>query len=390
MKLIYIANARIPTEKAHGVQIMKTAEAFAAAGVEVELLLPRRHNALAGVDPFKYYGLNRRFGIQTIFSVDLTFWRFLGHFAFLLERFSFAFASALVLLWRRADVYYFRDLIAARFFLLLVGRSRVSAVEIHSVSKRQRRALCVIGRRAHRLVAISNGVRHALEAIGVPPEKIVVAPDGVDLAVFAALPSRAEARRRLGLPEAKRLVMYAGNLFSWKGVFTLAEAAPDLAPEEAEVVMVGGSPQELKNMAAFVRERKIENVRLIGHRPPTEVPLYLAAADALVLPTSARESIGAQFTSPLKLFEYMASGRPIVASDVPSSREVLNDETAVLVKPDSASSLAAGIERVLRDEQFSAKISKKAQEVVKAFSWERRARFILASFDNHATSQLEN
>lgn len=381
MKLLYIANARIPTEKAHGIQMMKTAEAFAAAGVEVEMVLPRRHNALAGVDPFKYYGLNRRFSIQTISSVDFTFWRFLGHGAFVLERLSFACASAWALLRRRADVYYFRDLIAARLFLLLVGRSRVSAVEIHSVSKHQRRALRSIGRRAHRLVAISNGVRRALEANGVPPEKIVVAPDGVDLAAFDALPARDEARRRLGLPEVKRLVMYAGNLFAWKGVFTLAEAAPDLAPE-AEVVMVGGSSQELRHMTAFVRERKIENIRLIGYRPPTEVPLYLAAADVLVLPTSAREPIGSHFTSPLKLFEYMASGRPIVASDVPSSREVLNDETAVLVKPDSASSLAAGIERVLRDEQFSAKIFKKAQEVVKAYTWANRARFILASIGN--------
>ena len=108
------------------------------------------------------------------------------------------------------------------------------------------------------------------------------------------------------------------------------------------------------------------------------MPQYLAAADVLVLPTSAREPIGARFTSPLKLFEYMAAGRPIVASDVPSSREVLTEETAIFVRPDSVSSLAEGISRALRDQAFSSNISNNARELVKQYTWSRRAEIILA------------
>ncbi len=380
MKLLYIANARIPTEKAHGIQIMKMAEAFAAAGVAVELVLPRRHNRLGGLDSFPYYGIRRRFPIRFLPSLDVTRVRLFGHLAFVVQQTSFSLIAVAWLLGQRADVYYFRDLLAASWFSRLSQRGAV-VVEIHSVSLRHARRYRSLSRRVARLIAISHGVEDALAACGVAAEKITVAQDAVDLAAFERLPSRAEARAKLHLPAPAHLVVYAGNLFPWKGVDTLIEATPDL-PEGTEVVIVGGSPDHLERVRHFVRARAIEHVQLVGHRPPTEIPAYLAAADVLVLPTSAREPIGARFTSPLKLFEYMAAGRPIVASDVPSSREVLTEETVIFVQPDSASSLAEGLSRALRDPEFSVKISKKAQEVVKAYTWENRARFILASLTN--------
>ncbi|MBI3305366.1 glycosyltransferase family 4 protein [Candidatus Parcubacteria bacterium] len=383
MKMLYIANARIPTEKAHGIQIMKTAEAFAAAGVGVELVLPRRHNRFKGLDPFAYYGLNRRFPIRFLPSLDVTRLRLFGHPAFVLQQISFSFIVAVWLLGQRADVYYFRDLLAASWFSRLCRRGAVG-VEIHSVSPRRARFYRALSFRVGRLVAISHGVQDALLVCGVAAEKITVAPDGVDLASFERTLNRAEARTMLNLPAHAHLVVYAGNLFPWKGVDTLIEATPDL-PEGTEVIFVGGSPDQLARARRFVQSRAIDHVQFVGHQLPTDVPQYLAAADVLVLPTSAREPIGARFTSPLKLFEYMAVGRPIVASDVPSSREVLTGETAIFVRADSPSSLAEGIGRALRDPEFSAKISKKAHEVVKSYSWANRVRFILASFDNEAT-----
>ncbi len=380
MKLLYIANARIPTEKAHGIQIMKMAEAFVGAGAELEMLLPWRSNRpfRASADPFSYYGVRRTFPIRKVFSIDLTPLRIFGHFAFVWQIWSYALAVALAIGWRRADWYYFRDLAAAYLTLKIRPRlGRQTIVEVHTVSERRRRLYRALGERAALIVAISHGVQGALEICGVRPEKIIVARDAVDLAVFARLPSRDAARETLHLPADANLVVYTGNLFSWKGVDTLIEATPDL-PDRTEVVIVGGSPDQLERVRRFTRGRAIEHVQLVGYQPPTDVPLYLAAADVLVLPTSVREPIGARFTSPLKLFEYMAAGRPIVASDVPSSREVLTEETAIFVRPDSASSLAEGIDRALRDQQFSSKISNNARNLVKQCTWSRRAELILA------------
>jgi len=100
----------------------------------------------------------------------------------------------------------------------------------------------------------------------------------------------------------------------------------------------------------------------------------LFAADALVLPNSAKAKISSHYTSPLKLFEYMASRRPIVASDLPSLREVLRDgENAVLVKPDNPRALAEGIERALSDAELAARIGRQAREDVEQYTWEKRA-----------------
>ena len=81
--------------------------------------------------------------------------------------------------------------------------------------------------------------------------------------------------------------------------------------------------------------------------------------------------------SPLKLFEYMASKRPIVASDLPSIREILNEESAILVEPGNPKALAEGIKKVLQDEELAKKLAENAHRDVQQYSWEKRAEKIL-------------
>ena len=112
--------------------------------------------------------------------------------------------------------------------------------------------------------------------------------------------------------------------------------------------------------------------------PPRTVPAWLKRFDVLALPNIASERISARHTSPLKLFEYMAAGRPIVASDLPSLREVLrDDENALLVPPDDPKVLAAGIRRVIEDKPFAAKLAAQAREDVMQYSWTSRAKRLL-------------
>ena len=115
---------------------------------------------------------------------------------------------------------------------------------------------------------------------------------------------------------------------------------------------------------------------MVGHRPHGEIPYWLKAADVLVLPNSGKEDISKYWTSPLKMFEYMASGRPIVASDLPSIREVLNGENAILVEPDNPEKLAGGIKAILQNNQLSDRISIKAVLDVQEYSWTKRVQKI--------------
>ena len=113
--------------------------------------------------------------------------------------------------------------------------------------------------------------------------------------------------------------------------------------------------------------------------------MFLKTADVLVLPNSAKEAISALYTSPLKLFEYMASRKPIVASNLPSIREVLNEKNSILVRPDDAWALVGGIKKALEDIVLSGRISQAAFENAREYTWEKRAAKIIRFIQNLQT-----
>jgi glycosyltransferase involved in cell wall biosynthesis len=137
------------------------------------------------------------------------------------------------------------------------------------------------------------------------------------------------------------------------------------------VVVIGGTDKEIE-----VLHKKFPRVRFLGERPYRELKHNLAAADVVVLPTSAKSIIGKKYTSPLKLFAYMASGRPIVASKVPSAREVLSEGAAFWFEPDDADDLARAI-RAAYSENSHERASV-AQRHVARYTWSARANAILA------------
>src|SRR5262249_46193853 len=149
-----------------------------------------------------------------------------------------------------------------------------------------------------------------------------------------------EARKRLGLSTDLRMVVYTGHLYSWKGVDTLAEAAR-LLSDDIRIFVVGGTPDDIRNFRQICTG--VANLSIVGHRNHAQVPIWQKSADVLVLPNTARENISKYYTSPMKLFEYMASGRPIVATDLPSIMEILNRDMAFICKPDDAAAMAAAI-----------------------------------------------
>ena len=148
-------------------------------------------------------------------------------------------------------------------------------------------------------------------------------------------------------------------------------------------MIVGGHEKEpdLARVKAFAEQLNCASrVTFTGLVPPAQVAQWLREADVLALPNPA-SAISSAFTSPLKLFEYMASGRPIVASDLPSIREVLKDgENALLVEPGNPQALVAGIRRIKDDAALGARLAEQALQDVRAFTWARRAERLEALF----------
>ncbi|HIC93395.1 MAG TPA: glycosyltransferase, partial [Anaerolineae bacterium] len=199
------------------------------------------------------------------------------------------------------------------------------------------------------------------------------------------LPPREEARGRLDLPLNSPIVGYIGRFQTMgkeKGIPELIRALtmlPEGNGQEPLLLCVGGPMEAVSGYLQLacqvgVPERRL---RFVGRVPNWEVPFWIRACDVVTIPWPWTE-FSAYFTSPMKLFEYMAAGVPIVASDLPALREVLrHGENAWLVMPGDPEALAEGLAILLRDSALSARLSAQAQQDVKAYTWEARARRIL-------------
>jgi glycosyltransferase involved in cell wall biosynthesis len=361
MKIVYLSTARIPDGWAHTIQILKMCEAFACEGHTVELVVPRRGKTTAE-DPFAHAGIKPIFSIKKLPCLDL-FPGTQSKFFYWLRTLSFYFSALVYLRSSKYDSVYTRELSAW-------VPVRKTVYELHTISPIVSKMIARL-KRSRAVVVITEGIRSELISFGVPKEHILMAADGVDLNDFSHPESRSDARKRLGLLLDETLVFYIGRLDAWKGVDTLYATAK-LLPTGTRVVVMGEGEVSLE----ILRQRH-PDVTFLGFHPYRELADNQSASDLLVLPNSGKTDISAKYTSPLKLFTYMASGKPIVASDLPSLREVLSEKNAFLVKPDDPEAFAEGIRYALAHPDEAAQRAAQALEDVQRYTWDARARHIL-------------
>jgi glycosyltransferase involved in cell wall biosynthesis len=384
--LVLLANARLPSQRAQSLQVVQAACAFARAGAPTTLLHARRKKTPklpAGQDLFSYYSVPPGERAEIV-AVDCLDWidlapRALQYGPARLQELTFArHAAEWVLAQRPRPRVLSREVEAARH-LLRKGHTAVF-LEIHRVpgGRTRRKWLLEAAEGARGLVAISGGVRDDLVALGIDAEKVLVEHDAMEPSRFAQIPSRDQARAELELPTGVPLAVYTGGLLAWKGVSVLLDAARKLP--EVGFAIAGGMTADVERLRASAAE--LQNVRLDGFQPPERVALYLAAADVLVVPNRSKPAISSRYTSPLKVFEAMAVGRAVVASDLPSLRELLtNDRDAWLVRPDDAEALAEGLRRVLGDDALRARLATTLRERAPAHTWDARAERLLEWFE---------
>ncbi|MBY0472785.1 glycosyltransferase family 4 protein [Patescibacteria group bacterium] len=358
MNIVYVANIRFPTEKAHGAAIAKACEALVRAGEEVTLLTPARNTPIS-VPALQYYGIKTSFIIRRLACIDVVSF---GKLGFWVQSLTFASSVLAHLKSSAHDVVYGRD----ELVLAMLALCGIKNIYWESHDGTWNIASRYVAKHAKGIVVVSKGLKDFYIHKGVPAEKILAVPNAIDIVAFAHPETKEEARGRLNLPQDKTIALYIGRLDGWKGTDTLLEASkllPDIL-----VALIGGEPQQVEKL-----KTQYPNVTFLGYRPYTELSDNQAAADVLVVPNTAKDKVSVRFTSPLKLIAHMASHRPIVAADLPSIRELVDDTSAVLVEPDNAEALAAGIQKALISPYIAGKAYLRALEL----DWPTRAQKIL-------------
>ena len=392
MRVLYFADIRFPLERANGIQTMETCYALAERGHSVSLVVKRDTHAPAR-DPFVFYGLtpHERLHIERANApAGAGILARTGYLSFALGR---ALGKA------RTDLIMTRDLGVADVLLRLPRGMRSPLVyESHGFApdvssalpdlvpnakrpskaklERLRARELAVWRGADGYVAITRGIVDHMTSMGGVRERTAIVPDGMRLVPADPGPLPSEP-----------MIGYAGHLYAWKGVDAILRALP-LLPA-ARALIVGGHDQEpdLERVKALARELGVDTrVTFTGLVEPARVPALLSQATVLVLPNPA-SAISTHFTSPLKLFEYMAAGRAIVASDLPAIREILRDgENALLVEPADPRAIAGAVQRLIEDPAFAARLARAAHARAAAFTWTRRAERLEALFDEVLTA----
>ena len=235
------------------------------------------------------------------------------------------------------------------------------------------------GKGARRALVTTEALRNWLAA-NYGPQRMVplamVIPNGVDLDRYRGLPEPSEARAVLGLPE-RFSAGYTGHLYAGRGLelmLRLAQRMPDM-----QLLWAGGRPEAVSYWQDRLRQEGIENLKLLGFVPNEQLPIVQAACEVLLMPYERRIAVSsggdtAATASPMKLFEYMAAGRAILASDLPVLREVLNEANAQLLPPDEPEAWREALQRLRKYPERRARLGEQARLDAQGYSWTERAR----------------
>ena len=393
-RLMYLAHMRVPSPRAHTHQIMQMCEALADEGCEVTLLCGRiGRGGSQAPDPWEAYGVKRNFALEPMPSLDLAaLSRRLPRslrpvvLGLLWAQSLLVYSLAIALRLRREDraIVYSRDALPLWILARLwPGRAERLVFEAHTCpsrwpGKNLRRDLA---RRIGAMVVVTRNLQRRLHERGISPRRVLVAHDGVRLARFALDGDRRAWRAKLDWPTEAFIVGYAGRLETLdmdKGVAFLASAVAELATDPgrrwAHLALVGPSERELESLRSGSPAGMFLS---LGWIHPARLPGILRAMDVCAIPFPWTEHL-AYDASPLKLFEYMASGTPIVASDLPAIAEVLRHEwNALMVPPGDLQAWGQALRRLRDEPGLGDRLARQAAFDVREFSWDIRARRVV-------------
>lgn len=369
MRIAYCVNVRLPSERAHGHQIARVCDALIKLGHEVEIFAPYRKNPIKN-DYWSFHKANKAVKLTylgTFDPIDSFVPKFLQLF---LLNFAFKRQLRKNLQMQKFAILYTRS--PALLETLLETEMPV-ILELHTLPKRGTAKFVRLCNACRLVVCLTTPMRNELLKLGVTQEIVTVEPDAFDLSAFSGVLKSVSPTKFSRFTDPA--IGYAGQLSSMglpKGIDELLSAIKLLRSSGRKVQLLIAGP-EPKDQALLTSLEKADGVTYCGFLPQSAVPDFLAACSVLVYPAPASDHPFFQRdTSPLKVFEYMAARKPIVAADLPPLRDIVSEEIAFLCRPGDPQSLADAITQAL-DHPEEAKVkADRAWQKVQNFTWEKR------------------
>lgn len=375
MKIVYLSDSIIPSRSANSIHVMKMCQAFAHNGHQVILLAPDNPNCEPGVDNvYNFYGVDKCFEIKKIS------WIF-GKKAI----YIYGLLSGIQTKIFKPDLAYGRCLKSC-FFTSILGVNVI--YEAHSLPIKVSKITAQMfqnlknSQKLKQLVVISGALAEDFhDKYGVSQRLLTVAHDGADEIKISKTVQFAEEFN----------IGYIGHLYPGKGMEIVAELVK--ACPWAFFHIIGGTEADINYWQNKLKEFK--NIRFYGFIPHSQTAPFRLASDVLIAPylrqvsSNCGENI-AKWMSPLKIFEYMATGKPIIASKLPVLQEVLTHEkTALLYEPEDIEGWIAGLIRLRDDTQLRKSLGEGAlREFQAKYTWKSRANLVLR--ENAAIAKLFN
>jgi glycosyltransferase involved in cell wall biosynthesis len=366
-------NGKIPSTKADGVAVMTMCEQFAKLGLDTLLLIPACQGVplsqLGGAkDVFEFYS------VESCFEL-VRFPNFFG----ILSRFSKLYSLALVLYLKIRGI----SLINSRSIEVAVWATRLRVpviLESHNFSRFEFHSMISDWVSATQqstsktsMVVTTHAAKLSYMKIGIPEDRIMVLPNGANIDRFNTTASRIHLLKKYNFTFDSPLIVFSGSLQSGRGGEEMIACA-ELLPE-AQFLIIGGTQDQVTHYQKLAESRGIKNVSFAGHIVQSELPNYLMTADILLMPyTTSFSEHSFKYTSPMKMFEYLATGKPMVATDFPILHEILeHGRNVIFVAPDSGEELARGIRYLLDNPELAQRIGRNALEDARKYSWNSRA-----------------
>ena len=379
MKIVYLSFSYIPSQRANSVHVMKMCRAMADLGHDVTLV-GKRIGAQAGgeSDDFELYGVPPSFALRKLARPALPG----GELVYALAVARFILRS------RQADLFYCRYLpgawLAARLGL-------PTAFEMHGLAgSRWSRALVrgILGARGfRRLVLLSAGLEKDMAEAGLLParERYLVAHDGADPAPRSAATEISDEPRL-----DKAALGYVGGFYRGRGLELMAQMAVRLP--QCTFHLVGGGAERLGELLGG---EPPPNMVCHGYVAHGRVGEFFERCDILLLPMQQNVEVAGggidtgRWMSPLKMFEYMATGKPIICSDLPVLKEIMaHERNALLAPPTDLPAWVAAVLRLLADPPLGRRLGSAARRELEAeYTWASRARNVLQDLVGSPTAK---
>jgi glycosyltransferase involved in cell wall biosynthesis len=359
MNIVYLSGFIIPSRAAHGVHAMRMCQALARNGHQVTLFAyGPKHNCTE--DVYSYYGVDKTFVVKQIPLIRVRGAALLSQLRLHRELRSYRPGDTLVY---ARSIYGVSLAAQMGFRIVYEAHAPPPHALIHWLEKR------LFGMESfQKLIVISDSLRRVYSALYGPIRHIEVCHDAADVPPAAGAAEYAWPCRKNRLQ-----IGYAGHLYRGRGIDLILECAERLPHYDFHVV--GGMERDIR----YWTRRGRANVCFHGFVQPSLVPTVLSQCDVLLMPYQKGLSLGGRnidtsdWMSPMKLFEYMASRRAIIASDLPVVREVLHEGNSILVRPDDLDGWTSAIQRC-GDLHYRNRLAVTAYEEFMAnYTWDERA-----------------